>query len=261
MKKYIASSKIQNTFIIFTCLFLLILQKTGHNFDFVHYFSSFFGNVKKQVFSNKNPNDDEYQKLADMAKKAIYLQKYNNIYTSLKPNFSAAAILEPVYLYNVQNTHYLFAETNNDVLKNDIVVDKSMALVGRIVGVNSKNVKIQLLNDVKFSAPAFATISGIYGIVFTNNDEKCKLIFDTLNSKNKPEDNDLIITSGENNLVPRGIDIGFVKIIDGKICVQRKASPNIDTLVVIRPKSVQELDKEFTTEAKGVDTTEILETN
>ena len=244
MKKYIASSKIQNTFIIFTCLFLLILQKTGHNFDFVHYFSSFFGNVKKQVFSNKNPNDDEYQKLADMAKKAIYLQKYNNIYTSLKPNFSAAAILEPVYLYNVQNTHYLFAETNNDVLKNDIVVDK-----------------FQLLNDVKFSAPAFATISGIYGIVFTNNDEKCKLIFDTLNSKNKPEDNDLIITSGENNLVPRGIDIGFVKIIDGKICVQRKASPNIDTLVVIRPKSVQELDKEFTTEAKGVDTTEILETN
>ena len=179
----------------------------------------------------------------------------------MKPNFSAAAILEPVYLYNVQNTHYLFAETNNDVLKNDIVVDKSMALVGRIVGVNSKNVKIQLLNDVKFSAPAFATISGIYGIVFTNNDEKCKLIFDTLNSKNKPEDNDLIITSGENNLVPRGIDIGFVKIIDGKICVQRKASPNIDTLVVIRPKSVQELDKEFTTEAKGVDTTEILETN
>ena len=103
-----------------------------------------------------------------------------------------------------------------------------------------------MLNDVKFSTPAFATISGIYGIVLTNNDEKCELIFDALNSKNKPEDNDLIITSGENNLVPRGIDIGFVKIIDRKICVQKKASPNIDTLVVIRPKSVQELDKEFT---------------
>lgn len=245
MKKYIASSKIQNTFIIFTCLFLLILQKTGYNFDFVHYFSSFFGNVKKQVFSSKNQNDDEYQKLADMAKKIIYLQKYDNIYTALKPNFSAAAILEPVYLYNVQNMHYLFAETNNEVFKNDIVVDKSMALVGRIVAVNSKNVKIQLLNDVKFFAPAFATISGIYGIVSANGDEKCELIFDTLNSKSKPEDNDLIITSGENNLVPRGIDIGFVKVINDKICIQRKASPNIDTLVVIRPKSVQDLDKAF----------------
>lgn len=245
MKKYIANSKIHHACIIFLCLFLLLLQKTGYNFDFVHYFSSFFGDIRKQIFSSENKGDVEYQKLADMAKKVVYLQKYDNIYTSLKPNFSAAAILELVYLYDAQSTHYLFAETNNEVVKNDIVVDKSMALVGRIVAVNAKNVKIQLLNDVKFSAPAFATISGIYGIVYANGDEKCELIFDTLNSKNKPEDNDLIITSGENNLVPRGIDIGFVKIINDKICVQRKASPNIDTLVVIRPKSVQELDKDF----------------
>lgn len=246
MKKYIANNRIQHVFIIVACSFLLLLQKTGYNFDFVHYFSSFFGNIRKQIFSGENKDDSEYQKLADMAKKIIYLQKYDNIYTALKPNFSAAAILEPVYLYDVQNMHYLFANTNNEVFKNDIVVDKSMALVGRIVAVNSKNVKIQLLNDVKFSAPAFATVGGIYGIVSANDDEKCELIFEILNSKNKPEDNDLIITSGENNLVPRGIDIGTVNIINDKICVRRKASPNIDTLVVIRPKSVQDLDKEFT---------------
>lgn len=251
MRKYIASSKLQHTFIIFMCLFLLILQKTGYNFDFVHYFSSFFGNIRKQIFSSENNDDSEYQELVDKVKKIIYLQKYDNIYAALKPKFSAAAILEPVYLYNVQSTHYLFAETNNEVFKNDIVVDKSMALVGRIVAVNSKNVKIQLINDVKFSAPAFATISGIYGIVSANGDEKCELIFDTLNSKSKPEDNDLIVTSGENNLVPRGIDIGFVKIINDKICIQRKASLNIDTLVVIRPKSVQELDKEFAINTNG----------
>jgi len=245
VKKYIANGRFHHLLVIVVCFFLLLLQKTGYNFDFIHHFSSFFGNVRKQIFSSENKDDVERQKLADMAKKIIYLQKYDNIYTALKPNFSAATILEPVYLYNVQSTHYLFAETNNDVFKNDIVVDKSMALVGRIVAVNAKNVKIQLLNDVKFSAPAFATVSGIYGIVSANDDEKCELIFDTLNSKSKPENNDLIITSGENNLVPRGIDIGFVKVVNNKICIQRKVSPNIDTLVVIRPKSVQELDKDF----------------
>ena len=259
MKKYIASSKIHHAFIIFLCLFLLLLQKTGYNFDFVHYFSSFFGDISKQIFSSENNDDSsKYQELVDKVKKIIYLQKYDNIYTALKPNFSAAAILEPVYLYNVQSAHYLFANTNNEVFKNDIVVDKSMALVGRIVAVNAKNVKIQLLNDVKFSAPAFAATSGIYGIVSANEGETCELIFDTLNSKNKPEDNDLIITSGENNLVPRGIDIGFVKVINDKICIQRKASPNIDTLVVIRPKSVQELDKDFAAKTNGTnDKTEI----
>ena len=246
MRKYIANDRICRAFIIFFCLFLLVIQKMGYNIDLIHYFSSFFGDIKKQVFISQDKDNNEYQKIVEIAKKSIYLQKYDNIYAALKPNFSAAAILEPVYLYNVQNTHYLFAKTNNDIFLNDIVVDKSMALVGRIVAVNSKNVKIQLLNDVKFSAPAFATVSGIYGIVSANDDEKCELIFETLNSKNKPEDNDLIITSGENNLVPRGIDIGIVNIINNKICVQRKASPNVDTLVVIRPKSVQDLDKEFT---------------
>ena len=258
MKKYIANSRIPNILIIFICLFLLVLQKTGYNLDVVHYFSSFFGEIRKQIFSSKNNDSREYQKLADMAKKVIYLQKYDSIYTALKPNFSATAIIEPVYLYNIKNTHYLFANTNNEVFKDDIVVDKSMALVGRIVGVNSKNVKIQLLNDVKFSAPAFATNSGIYGIVSANNDEKCELIFDTLNSKDIPQDNDLIITSGENNLVPRGLDIGFVKIVNGKNCIQRKANQNIDTLVVIRPKSVHELNKEFVTKTNNEnDKTEI----
>ena len=251
MKKYLTNSRIHYTCVIFLCLFLLLLQKIGYNFDFIHHFSSFFGEIRKQIFSSENKDSDEYQKLADMAKKIIYLQKYDNIYTALKPNFSAAAILEPVYLYNVQGTHYLFAETNNDVFKNDIVVDKSMALVGRIVAVNAKNVKIQLLNDVKFSAPAFATISGVYGIVSANNDEECELVFDTINSKDKPDDNDLIITSGENNLVPRGIDIGFVHIVSDKNCIKQKAGPNIDTLVVIRPKSVQELDKDFAVKTNG----------
>ena len=252
MKRYIANnSKIHYACIIFLCLFLLLLQKTGYNFDFVHYFSSFFGNFRKQIFNSENKDNVEYQKFTDMMKKNLYLQKYDNIYTALKANFSAVAILEPVYLYDVQSIHYLFAETNNEVFKNDIVVDKSMSLVGRIVAVNSKNVKIQLLNDVKFSAPAFAITSGIYGIVSANGDEKCKLIFDTLNSKSKPEDNDLIITSGENNLVPRGIDIGFVKIVNGKICIKPNANPNIDTLAVIRPKSVHELDKELATKTNG----------
>ena len=245
MKKILANGKIQNFSIISLSLFLLLIQKIGYKIDIIYYFSSAIAGINKQIFQSENKNESEYKELVETAKKIIYLQKYDNIYTALKPNFSAAAILEPIYLYNVQNTHYLFAKTNSDVQNNGIVVDKTMSLVGRIVAVNAKNVKIQLLNDVKFSAPAFATISGVYGIVSANNDEKCELVFDTLNSKDKPQDNDLIITSGENNLVPRGIDIGFVKVINDKICIQRKASPNIDTLVVIRPKSVQELDKDF----------------
>lgn len=177
-----------------------------------------------------------------LKKELLILKKYKDIYTELNKNFDIISIANIVVLdYNYKN--FIIAKTYKQVNLNDIVVDRFGFLVGRVVKTdNDKIIKIQLLNNLLSYIPVKTIKGNVYGAIYGNpNDKECSIVLtdyigDNINDNIK--DGTQIITSGEYNLIPQGINVGIIKTKNDKYCVEQQAELNFDILIVVRSKTI-----------------------
>lgn len=102
--------------------------------------------------------------------------------------------------------------TKHGVEKNMAVISKEMALVGKIVEVMNNFSKVMLITN-KDSIVA-AIIEGERSEGLVKKEERGKLFMDFIPRNEKLETGNRIITSGMDNIYPRGILIGKIEEID-----------------------------------------------
>lgn len=173
-----------------------------------------------------------------LQKELIMLKKYKHIYTELNKNFEIVSLAN-IVVFDRDYKNFIIAKTYKQVVNNDIVIDNSGFLVGRVVKVSKDNiVKIQLLNNSMSYIPV-KTINGeVYGAIYGNpNDKECPIALTDYIGDNIKEGS-AIITSGEYNFTPQGIDVGIVEVKNNKYCIKQKANLNLDGLIVVRAKDL-----------------------
>lgn len=118
---------------------------------------------------------------------------------------------------------------NTEQWSNTVVLDKGLAdgvmkdmiavtdkgLAGKITGVSQSHSYLLLLVDMNFSAAARVQESRTEGVISGSGFRRCQLKYIPFEEKMKK--GDVIITSGLDELFPRGIPIGFVSNINTKM--------------------------------------------
>ena len=173
-----------------------------------------------------------------LKKELILLNNYKDIYTELNKNFEIVSLAN-IVVFDRDYKNFIIAKTYKQVVNNDIVIDNSGFLVGRVVKVSKDNiVKIQLLNNSTSYIPV-KTINGeVYGAIYGNpNDKECPIALTDYIGDNIKEGS-AIITSGEYNFTPQGIDVGIVEVKNNKYCIKPMANLNLDLLIIIRSKNI-----------------------
>ena len=168
--------------------------------------------------------------LLELKKENSYLLKYKEIYNKIGRN-RIKSFLEVKYINNNQNGKYIIAYSNNDVKKNDLVVDKYGILIGRIVDKKDDIVKVQMITDYNSNIPV--NINETDGLIYGSYSSKCNILFQNL-SNITPNEGDVVMTRGFENLLTSGVIVGKVKSINNNtVCIENKNIDNIDKLVVI----------------------------
>ena len=225
------SAKIANLVVLCICFCLLFFQfKTGtnlRNYIFVKFSSQ---NKINKSDANIVVSNFRLQQL-QMQKELIYLAKYKDIYDKLS-TIKPVSILEAKYVVKDDYEHSILAISNNDdIMLNDVVVDKYNMLIGRIINYDKKLTTVQLVSDIQSNIPSMCQ-NGANGIIHGVYSADCDIEFFSLNGI-IPYNDEIVLTSGFDKLVPRGIVIGKVKINNGHYCVV-STSNNFESLIVVR---------------------------
>lgn len=121
------------------------------------------------------------------------------------------------------------AGEEDGVYEGQIVVN-DMGIVGRVIKVNKKSSKVLLIVDDNSRIPVISTKNREKAIVSGNSTNNLILLY--LRDDNKLEDGEMLISSGDGELIPYGIPVGVVsKNSQNKIVV--KPFVNIDTIEYI----------------------------
>ena len=161
------------------------------------------------------------------------IKKYNYLYDSFKEKYSynIKYISDNFYVINSASEKSItMIATNKKIKKNSLVVDENNILIGRVVENNKRFIKVQLLSDKQSNIPAYAGNSD--GIISGTNNEKCKIIFSNL-STNKPNNGDIVITSGFEDMTLKGVIIGTIKKNNNMFCVENNSINNFKTAIII----------------------------
>lgn len=232
MKSYIGEYKVFILAILLSITALMLQKKYSLNVREILYQIKQKKNEQIELLSNKVIELNS--RVLELQKQNQALSQYQEIYNKISKKWNKKAFLEIKYFNNNINGKYLIANASNIVNVNDLVVDKYNIFIGRIVAINNTNgnniVKVQLLTDKKSNIPVI--VNGADGIAFGSDDTDCKIEFQNLTDKDVYND-DVVLTSGTDNLTIRGIIAGKIKIIKNKICIENFNVNNFDKLMVI----------------------------
>lgn len=106
----------------------------------------------------------------------------------------------------------LLAIGESDGVEAGMPVLASKGLVGRVVDVSAHNSVVQVLDDINFRIGALIQRTRITGIA--QNTDRNKLILNYVPITEDVKLGDVIITSGNSAIYPKGIEIGFVSKIE-----------------------------------------------
>lgn len=103
------------------------------------------------------------------------------------------------------------AGINHGVMDDSAVVNEN-GLVGRIIGVGQKTARVLLLTDINSRIPVIAQNSREHAIAGGNGADTLSLLY--LPESSKIKAGEIIVTSGDGNVIPAGIPVGVVTSIE-----------------------------------------------
>lgn len=169
---------------------------------------------------------DLYAKSLDAKKENENLKSILNYVDSFKNEYNY--ITSKIYWEpknSIANAVILNVGTKNNIKEGDLVLGINKNVIGRVVNVSDTNTKVLLLSDVNSNIPARTVNTGEKFILSGTNSNFLEISH--YNSKN-PEivDGDLVLTSGDSDIIPDGIPIGKIKKENGKIKVIMNENAN-----------------------------------
>ena len=246
---YLSKKQHTNIVYIFLLLFsisLIIVQHINGNFMF---------KINNAIFHiNKTANNNDLhisnailKEQNNILKNQIReIEEQKQIYVKMNKKYNVISFLNIKYISRNQNGHFIITNANKALNIYDLVVDDNENVIGRIVDFNfdKTSAKIQLISDKNFFIPIKSSKTNSYGIISYTLKCKNNIFFDKANGE--LEDNEIITTSGEENLIPQGFLIGRIHKQNNKFCITPSTDvKHVKTLIVVRPKTYNQLVKEI----------------
>ena len=182
--------------------------------------------INKRLLEENIILKDLYTKSLDTKKENENLKSMLNYVDNFKNEYkytTSKIYLEPKN--SIVNTVILNIGNKNNIKEGDLVLGINKNVIGRVVNVSDTKAKVLLLSDVNSNIPARTVDTGEKFILSGTNSNFLEISH--YNSKN-PEiiDGDLVLTSGDSDIIPDGIPIGKIKKENGKIKVIMNENAN-----------------------------------
>ena len=192
--------------------------------------------INKRLLEENIILKDLYTKSLDTKKENENLKSMLNYVDNFKNEYkytTSKIYLEPKN--SIVNTVILNIGNKNNIKEGDLVLGINKNVIGRVVNVGDTKAKVLLLSDVNSNIPARTVNTGEKFILSGTNSNFLEISH--YNSKN-PEiiDSDLVLTSGDSDIIPDGIPIGKIKKENGKIKVIMNENANTVFNVLIITK-------------------------
>ena len=192
--------------------------------------------INKRLLEENIILKDLYTKSLDTKKENENLKSMLNYVDNYKNEYkytTSKIYLEPKN--SIVNTVILNIGNKNNIKEGDLVLGINKNVIGRVVNVSDTKAKVLLLSDVNSNIPARTVNTGEKFILSGTNSNFLEISH--YNSKN-PEiiDGDLVLTSGDSDIIPDGIPIGKIKKENGKIKVIMNENANTVFNVLIITK-------------------------
>ena len=192
--------------------------------------------INKRLLEENIILKDLYTKSLDTKKENENLKSMLNYVDNFKNEYkytTSKIYLEPKN--SIVNTVILNIGNKNNIKEGDLVLGINKNVIGRVVNVSDTKSKVLLLSDANSNIPARTVDTGEKFILSGTNSNFLEISH--YNSKN-PEiiDGDLVLTSGDSDIIPDGIPIGKIKKENGKIKVIMNENANTVFNVLIITK-------------------------
>lgn len=139
------------------------------------------------------------------------LKKINNIFSNEFDNIIKAAVVYESSAGN-DNMAIISAGQNHGVRKNFLVMENG-SLAGRIVTVGEKFSKVSLISSYNSRISVKTINTSIRAILVGNADKNGFLIH--IHSGQRPQEGELLVTSGETSFYPKDIPVARVLSVEG----------------------------------------------
>ena len=197
------------------------------------------------LLANKQNIYLENQKLKKLVQNIELIEAENNDLKRLvnfQDNFHFSKITSRVVVESIDNfdkQYLLNVGLINGIKKGNAIIGNGR-LVGRIVDVNNKSSKMQLINSKLSKIPV--TILGTeYNGIVSGDEREGYLKLSYLPQGIKIDDEKIVVTSGEGGYIPYGIYIGKIKKFNGEFFVKTCTDCNESFRLV----SVLKLEENF----------------
>lgn len=127
--------------------------------------------------------------------------------------------------------------SSSELSINDLILNQDNFLIGRVVSVNKdiKTAKVQLLQDENFLVPVYSGETKISGIVNNNRQlSSCQIEFSSLNTKSILNEDEIVLTSPEDGLLPADIKVGYISKKNNQYCIRTQTNIIKDKLFAVK---------------------------
>ena len=223
-------------------LLLVILQAVNKTFfNFLQTPYLYFKDSKKVNSENmwQVMFQDEKSKNLTLQKQLVLNNECRKILNSISISYQYITTGASIFFSKGSNKFIIATTNSGNVKLNDIAINKNDYIIGRVVDMlNDGVLKIQQIEDDKAYIPSIILGRSLIGYVNGYNDAECSVVFETDEAFDTPKVNngDIVVTSGFDNFIPYGMNVGRIKKYKGKLCIDRNADRYINIFKLVRAK-------------------------
>ena len=223
-------------------LLLVILQAVNKTFfNFLQTPYLYFKDSKKVNSENmcQVMFQEEKSKNVALQKQFILNNECGKVLNSMSNSYQYITTGTSIFFSKGSNKFIIAIINSDDVKLNDIAIDANNYIIGRVVDIfGTGMLKIQQIEDDKAYIPSIILGHSLIGYVNGYNDAECSVVFETDEAfdTSKINNGDIVVTSGFDNFIPYGMNVGRIKKYKGKLCIDRNADRYINIFKLVRAK-------------------------
>lgn len=225
----------------FFALFVILQAVNKTFFNFLQTPYLYFKNSKK-VNSEKMWQimlQEEKSKNLALQKQLVLNNECKKVLNSMSSSYQYITTGASIFFSKGSNKFVIAIINSDDVKLNDIAIDANDYIIGRVVDIfGTGMLKIQQIEDDKAYIPSIILGRSLIGYVNGYNDAECSVVFETDEAfdTSKINNGDIVVTSGFDNFIPYGMNVGRIKKYKGKLCIDRNADRYINIFKLVRAK-------------------------
>ena len=238
--------KIAKVSFIAMCIFLSIVLIQAIHKTFFNFLQKPYAYFKQDARSFTDENmlqlmlQNEKNKNFALQKQLALNNECRKILSLTSASYQEVAVGVSIF-FSKGNSKFIIAMMNNNNVKiNDIAINANNYLIGRVIDIFGNGMlKIQQIEDGKAYIPSIILQHSLTGYVNGYSGVGCDVIFDadgTFDVSNINDD-DIVLTSGFNDFIPYGINIGRIKKQKGKLCINRDINTRGNIVKIVRARA------------------------